>query len=122
MHRFNQEIPEPPLTPPAQDRANQYIDDFTDALISDAIFRAKRESAENVLSRHVDEAHELLAKRDQKSNRLKQFLFGVGCTLLGAGVQGFIMTLSDDNKILVAVFAVLMVLGTLLACWGAFKE
>jgi hypothetical protein len=60
------------LHPQAQQRAEEYIDDFTDSLLLQSKTLALTQKANVVLSTHVDEARKIVVSREQNRGRLRE--------------------------------------------------
>jgi len=108
----------------AQQRAEDYVDEFADSLLLQSKTLALTQKANIVLSTHVDDAHEIISTRAQKRGRLREFLLIAGSAMIGTFLQGFPTEMSmDPIRRKMVVFNVCMGLfGAGLVAWAVKKS
>jgi hypothetical protein len=105
------------LDPQAVQRARIFINEFAVALIMQAKTLAFSRRTDLVLTKHIDEALELLNKKGQQS-WTRDFAIIIGSAFSGAFLQGFVSALSSGNAFLMASYTFMGFVGLFIVFWG----
>lgn len=109
------------LHPRAQDLAENYVEDFADALVLQSKTLATLEGADEVQGIHVAAARELILKSSQRRDRSKELFILFGSVLLGAFLQGFLTELAAGRPLWMAIYVLAGFIGMFLIFWGFRK-
>lgn len=112
------------LHPQAQRRAEDYIDEFTEALLLQSKTLALTQKANVVLSTHVDDAQEIISTRAHKRGKLREFLLIAGSAMIGTFLQGFPTEMSANpvRKIMIFFNVGMGIVGASLISWGLMRK
>ena len=105
------------LHPPAEQQIEQFVDDFTTAILYQSKVIAFQRQADLVITRHVEEAYEIIRRQGVQRNRSREFRTFIGSALFGAFVPGFIGSLLESNIILLILFVGLGFVGLTMFLW-----
>lgn len=112
------------LHPQAQQRAEEYIDDFADSLLLQSKTLALTQHANVVLSTHVDDAREIISTRSQNKGRSRESLLIAGSAMIGTFLQGFPTEMATEpmRKLMIIFNVGMGILGALLVSWGLARK
>ena len=103
----------------AKSLAKNCVNDFATSLLLQAKLIAYQQKADVVLSRHVEEARDVILNQ-RKHSRSQELSIAIGGALFGAFAQGFISELSLPmlRPLWIAIYTVIGFVGIFLVFWG----
>jgi hypothetical protein len=105
-----------PLHVNAQARIERFVDDFSTSLVLQSKLLAFRERADEVFSRHVEEALDIVKYKGKGLSRDLSTI--VGGALFGAFIPGFIDALPKHDTRATVIYTALGFIGMLLVFLG----
>jgi hypothetical protein len=105
-----------PLHVNAQARIQRFVDDFATSLVLQSKLSAFRERADEVLTRHVEEALDIVKYKGRGWSRDLSTI--VGAALFGAFIPGFIDALPKHDTRATVIYTALGFIGMLLVFLG----